>query len=244
NGWRDLVTACLYPVREGLEVSTHSDRVLAARRGTLSLLAASVPEAKEIQALAERYGASLDNLVVDVASDNCIVCGLCTRVCETYATAAISTLGRSADKHIGGFAGDVGDVCVGCGACAEICPTGVIKASRDAQADVAWHAYTIWDRTFPTAVASVDGDRCMGCGSCEEACPFHVARVDFQPDGTLLATIPAAHCVGCGVCLGACPTGAITQGGGLDWASLVGRLTGSGEEDASASSVTLEEVSR
>jgi bidirectional [NiFe] hydrogenase diaphorase subunit len=222
KGWSGLVTACIYPVQAGLCVSTHSERVIEARRGVLSLLIARAPNAQGLSELAGTYGASAAQLSVDEGADDCILCGLCTRVCETYATGAITTYSRGSDKRVGGFADRAPEECVGCGACASVCPTGEVSAKRDAG------HYEVWQRTFWAAVAEVDAARCMGCGRCEEACPFHVARIELTADGMLAATIPEAHCRGCGACLGACPSGAISQDGGFDWATLAARMGGTG----------------
>ncbi len=205
GGWHGLMTSCLYPVSDGIEVFTNSHTVREARRRVLSLLAARSPGATLIQEMASEYDANTRWLVVEAEGDNCILCGLCTRVCASYATTAIGTSGRGADKQVGPFAGKPPDDCVGCGACAMVCPTGVIEAERTA-AD-----YRIWERVFPTSVCVIDTAQCIGCGACEEACPFHVARVVRKADGTLLAHIPAEHCRGCGACVAPCPTGAIRQ---------------------------------
>lgn len=232
KGWKGLVTACIYPVQQGLEVSTHSERVHEARRGVLSLLIARAPNARGLSELAGKYGASAARLAVDEGADDCILCGLCTRVCETYATGAITTFSRGSDKRVGGFAEAAPEECVGCGACASVCPTGELRGAREGK------QYEIWQRTFWAAVAEVDAARCMGCGRCEEACPFHVARIELTPDGTLAARIPEEHCRGCGACLGACPSGAISQDGGFDWSSLAGRIGGA----VAATTNTPEEV--
>jgi bidirectional [NiFe] hydrogenase diaphorase subunit len=205
KGWTGLMTACLYPVAEGIEVQTDSAKVREARRQVLTLLAARCPNSPEILELARRSGVDSHALRSDPNSDRCILCGLCTRVCEAYATSAIATVGRGTDKAIGAFAGAVPEECVGCGACADICPTGNIAAQRTAS------DYRIWGRVFATSPAVVTQVRCVGCGSCEEACPFSVARVALQAGGRRVAIIPTEHCRGCGACVGVCPGGAIDQ---------------------------------
>jgi len=207
NGWSGLMTACLYPVAPGIQVSTTSPRVLAARRHVLTLQAARCPSSETIRALAEQHGVNTEGLSVDPEADNCILCGLCTRLCETYVTSAITTYGRGSAKAIGTFAGAPPAECVGCGSCALICPTDNIPAQRTST------GYEIWGRTFDTAVCAVERTRCTGCGSCEEACPFAVARVVLSADGRRVARIPREHCRGCGACVGACPSGAIDQEG-------------------------------
>jgi NADH dehydrogenase/NADH:ubiquinone oxidoreductase subunit G len=220
GGWSGLMIACLYPVSEGIQVQTRSPRVLDARRGVLALLAARCPASSRIQRLARQYGASPSalGLAVDPAADTCILCGLCTRVCAAYATAAIATTGRGSRKRVATFADAAPEDCVGCGACAMVCPTDNIVARRSGG------RYAIWERTFIAAPAEVDPARCIGCGICEEACPFSVARVAVRVGGVREATITRDHCWGCGVCVAACPSAAISQTRPYDWEGLVGRL--------------------
>ncbi len=224
NGWRGLMTSCLYPVTDGIEVFTNSEAVREARRRVLALLAARCPNTPVIQELAARHGADTRWLQVNPDADDCILCGLCTRVCEAHATSAIGTAGRGAEKHVGPFAGQPPDECVGCGACRIVCPTGEIEDRRTGT------GYEIWGRTFPTAVCVVDSSRCMACGACEEVCPFHVPRVTWTVEGALAARIPSEHCRGCGACVAACPSGAIHQEG-QTWESLAHRLSISDVEE-------------
>lgn len=205
GGWSGMMAACLYPVREGLQVSSHSERVRRTRRTVLALLLARCPESPAIRALAAEHGVELGRLTPRAEPDTCILCGLCTRVCEAHATSAIATQNRGIKREVGTFFGEPPAACVGCGACAAICPTGHIPAERTAE------GYRIWGRTFPTALCTVDPARCLGCGACEEVCPFHVARVVLTVDGRRRAVIPAEHCRGCGACLGQCPSAAVSQ---------------------------------
>ncbi|MFH0902452.1 MAG: 4Fe-4S binding protein [Pseudomonadota bacterium] len=226
GGWSGLMTACLYPVTSGLQIATESPRVLQSRRQTLSLLAARCPGSAVIKQLAARYHAKTDCLRVEpepgesrprAESDNCILCALCTRICETYATGAITTCNRGISKAIGTFAGAQPTECVGCGACAAVCPTQTIAARRAAT------GYEIWGRSFPAKVCTVQSSKCTGCGACEEACPFSVPRVVVRITDQRVATIPAESCRGCGACVGACPGGAIEQCENT-WHTIVGQL--------------------
>ncbi len=53
-----IVTSCLYPVEEGLEVNTKSERVLSVRRLVLQLLMARNPASDVIRELAVKAGVS------------------------------------------------------------------------------------------------------------------------------------------------------------------------------------------
>jgi NADH dehydrogenase/NADH:ubiquinone oxidoreductase subunit G len=160
NGWSGLMTSCLYPVAEGIQVQTDSPRVRQARRHVLSLLAARCPTSPLIQKLAKQYEALTACLQVNPEADQCILCGLCTRVCESYATAAITTYNRGTTKAVGAFAEQGPAECVGCGACAMICPTQHIKAERSAE------GYAIWNKVFQALVCAANEARCIGCGAC------------------------------------------------------------------------------
>ena len=205
GGWSGLMTACLYPVSEGMQIQTRSEWVLEARRRLLALLAARCPGSEAIRDLARQHGASAERLLSDPEADDCIICGLCTRACEAYSTAAITTHGRGTGKQVGTFYGDPPADCVGCGACAMICPTGHIRDAREEG------KYNIWGRSFPLASCRAVHNMCIGCGACEEACPFDVPRVMVIRGGARVAHIPEQHCRGCGVCVGACPTGAVVS---------------------------------
>lgn len=203
DGWSRFVTACNYPVEDGMVFRTSSEEVLRYRRMTVESLLARCPDVPVIRDLAARMGIARSRF--SPGEDTCILCGMCTRVCETYVTSAISMLARGPRKAVGTFGGEPPEDCVGCGSCVKICPTGHIKEERGPG------TYKVWDRVFNVAVCSVDKDLCIGCGACEEACPFSVARIVLKSDGTSHAEIDLTACRGCGVCHASCPSGAITQ---------------------------------
>lgn len=126
NGWKGIMTACLYPAAPDLIVETDSERVRQVRRNVLDLLLARCPEAEIIQKLAAHYGVTTSTFPTRDNADKCILCGLCVRICETAATAAISTVQRGHDKEIGTPWGGPPPDCIGCLACYHVCPTGHI----------------------------------------------------------------------------------------------------------------------
>ena len=203
DGWSKFVTACNFPVEDGMVFRTSSEAVLRWRRLTIEALLARCPSVPAIRALADEAGIEASRF--PAGDDTCILCGLCTRVCQTYATSAIAALHRGARKEIGAFAKAPPEDCVGCGACVEVCPTGHVKAER------AGGVFKVWGAEHPLAVCGVDAAKCRACGACEEACPFSIPRVVVRRDGSSAAFIDREACRGCGVCHAACPTGAIAQ---------------------------------
>lgn len=205
GGWSGLVTSCLYPVEEGLVVSTRSERVTRTRRTLLELYLARCPDSPEIAALARAEGIDVSAFASREDADRCILCGLCTRVCQNLSTAAIAPLGWGPGKSVGPRPDGLAEDCVGCRACAFVCPTDAIPFSQgDGE-------LRIWQREFAQHACAVEVQHCRACGICEEVCPTDIPRIAPRVDGTLAATISAASCEGCGICAGSCPTGAITQ---------------------------------
>ncbi|MDP7162106.1 MAG: 2Fe-2S iron-sulfur cluster-binding protein [Phycisphaerae bacterium] len=127
--WRQLVTACNYPVCRDIVVSVSNDRAVAARKGVMRLLLARAPENKQLNALARRMGVDgTDYPTVTNTLRDCILCGMCTAVCkEVIGRAAISFVGRGSDRSVSTPFGQPSEDCIGCGACAAICPVGTIQ---------------------------------------------------------------------------------------------------------------------
>jgi len=124
-----MVTACNYPIRDnGIVINTKSERVLANRRLILELLLARCPNAKKIKDLAAEYGVLKSRFPSENPEEECILCGLCTRVCqEIIGKSAISLVGRGFERKVLAPFDEPSQDCIACGACAYICPTGAIK---------------------------------------------------------------------------------------------------------------------
>ncbi len=205
KGSSKLVTSCLYPAEDGLIVKTRTAAVLKTRRALLELYLAQCPAAEEIKMLARLEGIDTTSFKPGDPDSRCILCGLCTRVCQDCGPGAISTLWRGMDKKIAPNPEGFGQDCTGCRACAYICPTDAIPMEQKDQ------VLKIWNREFVIPVCTVDPERCRGCGICEEVCPFSVPRSAMKYNHETIASIPPEACLGCGICAGACPTGAISQ---------------------------------
>jgi NADH dehydrogenase/NADH:ubiquinone oxidoreductase subunit G len=151
DGWSKQVTACLYPVEDGLHVSTQSEQVRQTRSEVIDLLLARTPDAPLIQQMAQEYGVYSSSYPLRVNADDCILCGLCVTACDAVGAHAISTAGRGIDKEIATPFLQVPEACIGCTACAEVCPTDCIPwEQKDGQRH-------IWGKDFAMV-------HCESCG--------------------------------------------------------------------------------
>jgi heterodisulfide reductase subunit A len=123
-----FVTACNYPIWEGMEVKTDSEAVHQGRKLIVELLLARCPEVPILKDLAKQY--KIEEPRFKKETDTCILCGLCTRTCERIGTHAISLTGRGVDMEVDTPFGLNTDACIACGACAFVCPTGHITLDK------------------------------------------------------------------------------------------------------------------
>jgi NADH dehydrogenase/NADH:ubiquinone oxidoreductase subunit G len=116
-----LVSSCTYPVEEGLVVRTDSARVWTSRRMMIELMLAMAPGSKVLQDMASRYGVT--KVRFTPRNDECVLCGLCTRICaEQMDAQAIGFQQRGHKRKISTPFDMRSDVCRLCGACMYICP--------------------------------------------------------------------------------------------------------------------------
>ncbi|MEG1152147.1 MAG: NADH-dependent [FeFe] hydrogenase, group A6 [Oscillospiraceae bacterium] len=164
KGSRTLVASCIYPINEGMEIFTDTQRVHNARKTTLELIL-SVHEQKclscvrsnncELQKLCKEYGVSsdsfngekpkheIDDSALHMIRDNgkCILCRRCVAACrKNQDVFVIGTNDRGFKTHIGcAFDLDLAEVsCVSCGQCIVACPTGAL--SEKDNTDEVWAA--------------------------------------------------------------------------------------------------------
>jgi bidirectional [NiFe] hydrogenase diaphorase subunit len=77
-----LTTSCNYPVLEGIEVTTHSEKIVRNRKMVMELLLARAPGATELVEMAGKlFGMKLSDVryKLNDPKDRCILCGLCVR---------------------------------------------------------------------------------------------------------------------------------------------------------------------
>jgi NADH dehydrogenase/NADH:ubiquinone oxidoreductase subunit G len=123
-----LVSSCTYPAQEGLTVRTASARVLKARKMIIELLLASCPQSKTIQDLASAHGVRQQRFKQE--HEDCILCGLCTRMCEEQMVAkAIGFRGRGEARSIGTPFDMKSEECRLCGGCIYVCPACQLRCT-------------------------------------------------------------------------------------------------------------------
>ena len=157
KGAKSLVASCVYPVSEGMEVFTNTEKVRHSRQLTLELilsnhrmdcLTCSRSGRCELQDLARDLGIdavryAADNLPPQIEDsaphlirDNskCVLCRRCTAVCrKSQEVGVIGCNDRGFATHVGcAFDRDLNEVdCVSCGQCIVACPTGALQEKDD-----------------------------------------------------------------------------------------------------------------
>jgi formate dehydrogenase alpha subunit len=153
EGARGLVTACTYPVSEGMIVRTNSAAIREARKSVVELLLANHPQECltcqrnldcELQTLANKLGVreslfkgerrqfAIDDNNPFIIRDNnkCILCGRCVRVCqEVQCCNTLEWTERGFNTKVApAFDEPMVDSssCVFCGTCVSACPVGAL----------------------------------------------------------------------------------------------------------------------
>ncbi len=116
-----LVTSCLYPVKKGIVVKTHTNRVVKGRKMLVELMLARCPNSKTLQDLASKMG--IENIRFKMKNEDCILCGLCVRLCnEHMMSGAIGFTGRGEKREVVTPFRTRSEICRNCGACIYLCP--------------------------------------------------------------------------------------------------------------------------
>ena len=120
-GRSKLVSSCTCEVEEGLQVRTHSERVMRARKMLIEMYLATCPSSKTIQDLASRH--HVTGTRFKVRNDDCILCGLCVRMCEEQMQGrAIGFAHRGVDRSVTTAFDKKSEDCRLCGGCMYVCP--------------------------------------------------------------------------------------------------------------------------
>ncbi len=153
EGRRNLAPSCSTEVAEGMEVKTHSMRVLNARKTVLQLILSDHP--KECLTCAKSGHCDLQDMAIKLGireipnqdivemskyrtdfspsiireMDKCIMCRRCETMCNDFQTVgALSAVNRGFDSVVApAFEMDLEDsTCTYCGQCVAVCPTGAL----------------------------------------------------------------------------------------------------------------------
>lgn len=185
EGSKKFQTSCSTKVKDGMIVSTESDRVVKVRRDILQLLLDSHPndcltchKAGKclLQEYAYRYGVRFrehDGAVrpkfVDTSSpyilkddSKCILCGKCVRTCADIKDEreVLSFAGRGYETRVVLDADDTfeSSKCVSCNRCVSVCPVGALIDKRELGKSRVWEA----------------DSKTVNCDSCAYGCEFEV----------------------------------------------------------------------
>lgn len=163
-GARNLQAACVYPVSEGMEVLTNTQKVRDARKVNLELLLSNHDrkcltcarnQNCELQKLSDELGVTdiayigerneydIDEVSPSIVRDNnkCVLCRRCVSACKTIQTVSvIDATERGFKTTIASpFNKSLGEVpCVNCGQCIVACPTGALREKDNT--DEVWAA--------------------------------------------------------------------------------------------------------
>ena len=151
-----MVTACVYPVTEGMEVLTNTPKINKSRKTNLELLLSNHDRkclscvrstTCELQKLCNEYGVDelrfqgaknsykIDDATPIIRDNNkCILCRRCVATCKNVqAIGVIGANDRGFDTHIGSaFEQILGETsCINCGQCIVSCPVGALYERDD-----------------------------------------------------------------------------------------------------------------
>ena len=189
GSWSRFVTSCNYPVWEGMEVQTCSEEVVEHRKMIVEFLLARCANNDFVKELAAQFG--IEAPMLETEDDDCILCGLCVRMCEKIGAQAIDFSSRGTEMKLTTPFEDFSDACIACGACATVCPTGHITHEK-IQAEVSKHALKLIPSEYDMGLAGrkpvyvsyaqavpntpvIDPTKCVhfktgGCKICTEFC--------------------------------------------------------------------------
>jgi bidirectional [NiFe] hydrogenase diaphorase subunit len=163
KGTPKLLPACATKVTEGMEVTTHSDRLHKYRKMTLEMLFAERNHICavcfsnghcELQKLAQDHGISginqpyrYESFECDSSHDlfrldhnRCVLCTRCVRVCDEIEGAHTwDVKGRGVDSRvIADLALPWGEseTCTSCGKCVRVCPVGALTRKGTASSEM------------------------------------------------------------------------------------------------------------
>ena len=193
NGWRKIQASCVCRAEDGCEVRTSTPELENIRKMMVELIMARAPESRRVQEMAEKLGVKETRF--ERRNDDCILCGLCVRMCaERMGQSVIGFAGRGDKRKISTPFDAQSEKCLVCGACYSICPCASANlkrlSSRPARPlkdefDQGLRHRSVIRIPFPQAVpnaAIIDKEHCVhfhgdGCRICQDLCEANA--IDF-----------------------------------------------------------------
>lgn len=204
----ELVSSCSFTVLRNLKVNTHSERVIEARRGVISLLlsrhgtdcfSCQGADCCSLRNLALEYSSGersyvrqAENMRYDDSNpclvrdqSKCILCGKCVRVCrEIQKIGATALAGRGRETSAGPVFGRslAQSLCIGCAQCVRVCPTAglTIKNNLSQLSDIMMSP----KKRIPVAVLTPEA-------ACDVALAYGIRRMNDAP-GLICAALRRA----------------------------------------------------
>ncbi|MFZ5907270.1 MAG: molybdopterin-dependent oxidoreductase [Nitrospirota bacterium] len=180
EGLKAPVIACNTKVRDGMVVSTKTDKVQEVRKFVIDLLISMHPldcmtctkagicnlqkyayefELKESTFSRKKFGYPVDqaNPFIQRDPDYCILCGRCVRVCREQGTNVLDFMGRGiGSKVITANDGPLQEsACTFCGTCVDACPVNALLESDR------WRRGREWEYEKTDSVCLLCGNGCL-----------------------------------------------------------------------------------
>jgi len=192
HGRTQVTASCTFPVEDGLEVLTHSPRVLRVRKQMMGLHYSRCPNVPVIKQMAAAMGIDEPPFPTENPDEDCILCGLCVRVChEVVGAKVLGFVSRGVTRFVSPPFGEISDQCVRCGACALVCPTGAIQIEvKDrtlSHEQLIQLQGAISRRTTVPDIPYLDPTTCIhfktnGCKLCAQVCEAQAIVYDMVPE--------------------------------------------------------------
>lgn len=209
NDTTKLMTSCNTQILTDMEINTHSEPVINARKINLQLLMAQAPSAEIINQLAAEIGIEETPFPIENIEEKCILCGLCVRACESVVgVSAIGFANRGVEREVTTPFHIESEACIACGACAFVCPTSAItmndyKGRKIVHQEITLGPPKAISIPFMQAVPNtpvIETDNCIHfqtgeCGLCQQACEPNAIDytqedeiIEFETGTIVLAT--------------------------------------------------------